>query len=121
MSMKKVMPTLPHTSTIFCHRSRHILKLSHLLSSAPSPVLFHTLITTNLLVIRKLFCEFNLFLCNINWVKSYQCAMGKQAIGAIGYNQLNRIETLIYLMVYPQQPMVKTKTIELIGYDKVCY
>jgi DNA-directed RNA polymerase III subunit RPC2 len=50
---------------------------------------------------------------------TYQCAMGKQAIGAIGYNQLNRIETLIYLMVYPQQPMVKSKTIELIGYDKV--
>jgi DNA-directed RNA polymerase III subunit RPC2 len=45
--------------------------------------------------------------------------MGKQAIGAIGYNQLNRIETLIYLMVYPQQPMVKSKTIELIGYDKL--
>ena len=49
----------------------------------------------------------------------YQCAMGKQAIGAIAYNQLNRIDTLLYLMVYPQQPMVKTKTIELIGYDKV--
>lgn len=45
--------------------------------------------------------------------------MGKQAIGAIGYNQLNRIDTLLYLMVYPQQPMVKTKTIELIGYDKL--
>ncbi|CAO3587616.1 unnamed protein product [Absidia cylindrospora] len=50
---------------------------------------------------------------------TYQCAMGKQAIGAIGYNQLNRIETLIYLMVYPQQPMVKSKTIELVGYDKL--
>lgn len=50
---------------------------------------------------------------------TYQCAMGKQAIGAIGYNQLNRIDTLLYLMVYPQQPMVKTKTIELIGYDKL--
>ena len=48
-----------------------------------------------------------------------QCAMGKQAIGAIGYNQLNRIDTLLYLSVYPQQPMVKTKTIELIGYDKL--
>ena len=45
--------------------------------------------------------------------------MGKQAIGAIGYNQLNRIDTLLYLSVYPQQPMVKTKTIELIGYDKL--
>ncbi|BFZ55588.1 DNA-directed RNA polymerase III complex subunit Rpc2 [Savitreella phatthalungensis] len=50
---------------------------------------------------------------------TYQCAMGKQAIGAIGYNQLNRIDTLLYLMVYPQQPMVKTKSIELIGYDKL--
>jgi DNA-directed RNA polymerase III subunit RPC2 len=50
---------------------------------------------------------------------TYQCAMGKQAIGAIAYNQLDRIDTLLYLMVYPQQPMVKTKTIELIGYDKL--
>ncbi|KAG8215224.1 beta and beta-prime subunits of DNA dependent RNA-polymerase [Butyriboletus roseoflavus] len=50
---------------------------------------------------------------------TYQCAMGKQAIGAIGYNQFNRIDTLLYLSVYPQQPMVKTKTIELIGYDRL--
>lgn len=50
---------------------------------------------------------------------TYQCAMGKQAIGAIGYNQFKRIDTLLYLMVYPQQPMVKTKTIELIDYDKL--
>jgi DNA-directed RNA polymerase III subunit RPC2 len=50
---------------------------------------------------------------------TYQCAMGKQAIGAIGYNQLRRFDTLLYLMVYPQQPMVKTKAIELIGYDKL--
>ncbi|RGB22510.1 DNA-directed RNA polymerase III subunit RPC2 [Rhizophagus diaphanus] len=50
---------------------------------------------------------------------TYQCAMGKQAIGAIAYNQLRRIDTLLYLMVYPQQPMVKTKTIELVGYDKL--
>ncbi|KAG6890204.1 DNA-directed RNA polymerase III subunit [Termitomyces sp. Mi166 len=50
---------------------------------------------------------------------TYQCAMGKQAIGAIAYNQLNRIDTLLYLLVYPQQPMVKTKTIELVGYDRL--
>ncbi|KAJ2346171.1 DNA-directed RNA polymerase III complex subunit Rpc2, partial [Coemansia sp. RSA 2618] len=50
---------------------------------------------------------------------TYQSAMGKQAIGVIGYNQLNRVDTLLYLMVYPQQPMVKTKTIELINYDKL--
>ncbi|ABN64995.1 DNA-directed RNA polymerase III [Scheffersomyces stipitis CBS 6054] len=50
---------------------------------------------------------------------TYQCAMGKQAIGAIAYNQFRRIDTLLYFMVYPQQPMVKTKTIELIDYDKL--
>ncbi|SPO32397.1 probable DNA-directed RNA polymerase III, 130 KD subunit [Ustilago trichophora] len=44
---------------------------------------------------------------------------GKQAQGAIAYNQLLRIDTLLYLMVYPQEPMVKTRTIELIGYDKL--
>lgn len=45
--------------------------------------------------------------------------MGKQAIGAIAYNQFTRIDTLLYLMVYPQQPMVKTRTIELTKYDKL--
>lgn len=50
---------------------------------------------------------------------TYQCAMGKQAIGAIAYNQLQRIDTLLYLMVYPQTPMCRTKTIELIGYDRL--
>ncbi|KAK9477961.1 hypothetical protein V1514DRAFT_352795 [Lipomyces japonicus] len=50
---------------------------------------------------------------------TYQCAMGKQAIGVIAYNQLERIDTLLYLMVFPQQPMVKTRTIELIQYDKL--
>src|SRR5690606_27148333 len=50
---------------------------------------------------------------------TYQCAMGKQAIGAIAYNQLTRIDTLLYLMVYPQKPLVKTKTIELIGFEKL--
>ena len=40
-------------------------------------------------------------------------------MGSIAYNQLNRIHTLLYLLVYPQQPMVKTKTIELINFDKL--
>lgn len=48
---------------------------------------------------------------------TYQCAMGKQAIGAIASNQFLRIDSLLYLMVYPQKPMVKTRTIELIKYD----
>lgn len=50
---------------------------------------------------------------------TYQCAMGKQAIGAIAYNQFTRIDTLLYLMVYPQKPMVTTRTIELVKYDKL--
>lgn len=50
---------------------------------------------------------------------TYQCAMGKQAMGTIGYNQRNRIDTLMYLLVYPQKPMVKSKTIELINFEEL--
>lgn len=49
----------------------------------------------------------------------YQCAMGKQAMGNMGYNQLKRIDTLLYLLVYPQKPLVKTKTLDLIQFDKL--
>jgi DNA-directed RNA polymerase III subunit RPC2 len=65
---------------------------------------------------------------------TYQCAMGKQAMGTIGYNQQKRIDTvlqfilnwliylfiqLMYLLVYPQKPLVKTKTIELSNFEKL--
>ena len=50
---------------------------------------------------------------------TYQCAMGKQAIGSIGYNQMNRVDTLLYLLSYPQKPMVKSKTIELTNFEKL--
>ncbi|CAN8267479.1 unnamed protein product, partial [Cochlearia groenlandica] len=50
---------------------------------------------------------------------TYQCAMGKQAMGNIAYNQLNRMDTLLYLLVYPQRPLLTTRTIELVGYDKL--
>jgi len=51
---------------------------------------------------------------------AYQCAMGKQAIGAIAFNQLNYIDRLLYLLVvYPQQPMLKPNTIDLVGYDNL--
>ena len=34
---------------------------------------------------------------------TYQCAMGKQSMGNVAYNQLNRMDTLLYLLVYPQR------------------
>ncbi|BAF12237.1 DNA-directed RNA polymerase III subunit 2 [Oryza sativa Japonica Group] len=50
---------------------------------------------------------------------TYQCAMGKQAMGNIAYNQLFRADSLLYLLVYAQRPLLTTKTIELVGYDKL--
>lgn len=47
---------------------------------------------------------------------TYQCAMGKQAIGAIALNQLERFDTLLYLLCYPQRPLVKTRILELTGF-----
>lgn len=44
---------------------------------------------------------------------------GKQAMGTLGFNQQERFDTLQYLMVYPQRPLVQTKTIELINYNEL--
>ncbi|GMN61268.1 hypothetical protein TIFTF001_030350 [Ficus carica] len=33
--------------------------------------------------------------------------------------QLCRMDTLLYLLVYPQRPLLTTRTIELVGYDKL--
>ena len=50
---------------------------------------------------------------------TYQCAMGKQAMGSMAYNQHKRMDTLLYLLVYPQKPLVKTKILDLIQFDKL--
>ena len=50
---------------------------------------------------------------------TYQCAMGKQAMGAIAYNQFIRTDTLLLTLVYPQKPMVKSRTIDLIGWENL--
>uniref|UniRef100_A0A8C2K2T1 DNA-directed RNA polymerase subunit beta n=1 Tax=Cyprinus carpio TaxID=7962 RepID=A0A8C2K2T1_CYPCA len=47
-----------------------------------------------------------------------RCAL-TVSYSTIGYNQRNRIDTLMYLLAYPQRPMVKTKTIELIDFEKL--
>ena len=46
-------------------------------------------------------------------------AMGKQAIGTMGMNQLERIDTLLYLMIYPQKQLVTTRTLDMIDFDNL--
>ena len=48
-----------------------------------------------------------------------QCAMGKQALGMSGLNQLNRIDTVLYQLVYPQRPFVETKNSRIANYHKI--
>jgi DNA-directed RNA polymerase III subunit RPC2 len=50
---------------------------------------------------------------------TYQCAMGKQAIGTTCMNQYERFDTLLYTMVYPQKPLVKSRTLDLVNFDQV--
>ena len=50
---------------------------------------------------------------------TYQCAMGKQAMGAIAENQFMRTDTLLLTLVYPQKPMCKSRTIDLIGWENL--
>lgn len=45
--------------------------------------------------------------------------MGKQAMGVIAYNQFERMDTVLYLMVYPQKPMVRTRVLDMIHFDKL--
>lgn len=45
--------------------------------------------------------------------------MGKQAIGTTAMNQYERFDGLLYSMVYPQKPMVKSRTLDLVNFDKV--
>jgi len=50
---------------------------------------------------------------------TYQCAMGKQAIGAIAFNQNLREDTILSVLNYPQKPLVKTKTLTISGNDRL--
>ena len=36
-------------------------------------------------------------------------------MGNIAFNQHKRLDTLMYLLTYPQRPLLTTKTIELVG------
>ena len=50
---------------------------------------------------------------------TYQCAMGKQAVGPTALNIFNRIDKSSYFLCYPQQPMVQTRTIRLSKYNEM--
>lgn len=50
---------------------------------------------------------------------TYQCAMGKQAMGTTGMNQYERLDSLLYTMSYPQKPLVKTRVLDLVHFDNV--
>ena len=42
-----------------------------------------------------------------------------QAMGNIAFNQMQRMDTLLYLLVYPQKPLLSTKTIQLVRFDEL--
>jgi len=48
---------------------------------------------------------------------TYTCAMGKQAMGAIAYNQFHRSDNVLYLLNYPEKPLTKSKTLDLVNYS----
>eukprot|EP00756_Hemistasia_phaeocysticola_P064166 Hpha_TRINITY_DN7574_c0_g1::TRINITY_DN7574_c0_g1_i1::g.19131::m.19131/K03021/RPC2, POLR3B; DNA-directed RNA polymerase III subunit RPC2 len=50
---------------------------------------------------------------------TYQCAMGKQAMGHIALNEQLRMDTVLYLLLYPQKPLVKTRIIDLIHFEQL--
>lgn len=50
---------------------------------------------------------------------TYQCAMGKQAVGPTALNIFNRIDKSSYFLCYPQQPMVQTRSIRLSKYNEM--
>lgn len=50
---------------------------------------------------------------------TYQCAMGKQAIGTVALNQYERFDTLMNSLVYPMKPIVKSRTLDLINFDHI--
>jgi DNA-directed RNA polymerase III subunit RPC2 len=45
--------------------------------------------------------------------------MSKQAMGTIGINEYERMDGLIYTLVYPQKPLVKSRTLDMVGFDNV--
>jgi len=49
----------------------------------------------------------------------YQASMGKQAIGVPVLSSLQRADTLLYILHYPQRPLVSTKIGDMLGYNEM--
>jgi DNA-directed RNA polymerase III subunit RPC2 len=45
--------------------------------------------------------------------------MSKHAMGTIAVNEYERMDGLIYTLVYPQKPMVKSRALDLVNFDKI--
>mmetsp|Transcript_25502 Transcript_25502/g.70429 ORF Transcript_25502/g.70429 Transcript_25502/m.70429 type:complete len:1320 (-) Transcript_25502:937-4896(-) len=50
---------------------------------------------------------------------TYTVAMAKQAMGCIAMNEYERMDGLIYTLVYPHKPMVKSRTLDLVNFDNI--
>lgn len=50
---------------------------------------------------------------------TYQCAMAKQAVGITAHNQQIRFDTFQLQMVYPQRPLVETRTSQMINFHEL--
>jgi DNA-directed RNA polymerase subunit B len=48
---------------------------------------------------------------------SYEAAMSKQALGVYATNFLLRVDSRFHILQYPQTPLVRTKSMDIIGYD----
>ena len=48
---------------------------------------------------------------------TYQCAMGKQSMGSVATNQFERMDSLLYSLVYPQKAIVKSRILDLVHFD----
>jgi DNA-directed RNA polymerase subunit B len=49
---------------------------------------------------------------------SYEAAMAKQALGIYATNFVHRVDSRSHVLHYPQTPIVRTKPMEILGYDQ---